>query len=156
MASLHRKWHHSAFTHLLCEHLNYYYLVCKHLTQMAACFLSPVSLKLASALEHGVEEGWRNDCWERFSPLPSPKIWVTSVFVAQSYPTLCNPMGYSQPSCLSMEFSRQENWTGLSCPPPGDLPNPGIEPTSLTSPALAGRIFTNNNTWEAHRTCTFY
>ena len=32
---------------------------------------------------------------------------------------------------LSMEFSRQEYWSGLPCPPPGDLPNPGIEPTSL-------------------------
>ena len=38
---------------------------------------------------------------------------------------------------LSMGFSRQEYWSGLPCPPPGDLPNPGIEPTSLTSPALA-------------------
>ena len=36
-------------------------------------------------------------------------------------------------------FSRQEYWSGLSCPPPGDLPNPGIEPTS---PALAARVFT--------------
>ena len=35
---------------------------------------------------------------------------------------------------LSMGFSRQENWSGLSRPPPGDLSNPGIEPTSLTSP----------------------
>ena len=32
---------------------------------------------------------------------------------------------------LSMEFSRQEYWSGLPCPPPGDLPNPGIEPRSL-------------------------
>ena len=39
---------------------------------------------------------------------------------------------------LSMEFSRQENWSGLLCPPPGDLPKPGTEPASLTSPALAG------------------
>ena len=39
---------------------------------------------------------------------------------------------------LSVGFSRQEYWSGLSCPPPGDLPNPGIEPTSLKSPALAG------------------
>ena len=38
---------------------------------------------------------------------------------------------------LSMEFSRQECWTGLPCPPPGDLPDPGTEPTSLMSPALA-------------------
>ena len=43
---------------------------------------------------------------------------------------------------LSMGFSRQESWTGLPCPPPGDLPNPGIKPSSLVSPALAGRFFT--------------
>ena len=41
-----------------------------------------------------------------------------------------------------MEFSRQEYWSGLPCPPPGDLPDAGIEPASLTSPALAGRFFT--------------
>ena len=40
---------------------------------------------------------------------------------------------------LYMEFSRQEYWSGLPCPPSGDLPDPGIEPTSLMSPALAGR-----------------
>ena len=45
---------------------------------------------------------------------------------------------------LSMEFSRQEYWSGLPCLPPGDLPDPGIEPTSLTSPALAGRFFTTS------------
>ena len=50
---------------------------------------------------------------------------------------------------LSMGFSRQEYWSGLPCPPPGDLPNPGIEPTSLISPALAGEFFTTNVTWEA-------
>ena len=42
---------------------------------------------------------------------------------------------------LSMGFSRQEYWSGLPCPAPGDLPDPGIEPTSLTSPALAGTFF---------------
>ena len=41
-----------------------------------------------------------------------------------------------------MEFSRQEHWNGLLFPPPGDLPNPGIEPVSLTSSALAGGFFT--------------
>ena len=41
-----------------------------------------------------------------------------------------------------MGFSRQEYWSGLPFPLPGDLPNPGIEPTSLASPALAGRFFT--------------
>ena len=50
---------------------------------------------------------------------------------------------------LSMGFSWQEYWSGLPCPPPGDLPNPGIEPTSLMSPALAGGFFTTSTTWEA-------
>ena len=43
---------------------------------------------------------------------------------------------------LSIEFFRQEYWSGLPCPPPGNLFNPGIEPVSLTSPAPAGGFFT--------------
>ena len=50
---------------------------------------------------------------------------------------------------LSIGFSRQEYWNGLPCPPPGDLPDAGIEPVPLTSPALAGRFFTTSATWEA-------
>ena len=42
---------------------------------------------------------------------------------------------------LSMVFRRQEYWSGLPCPPPGDHPNPGIEPTSLRYPALVYRFF---------------
>ena len=49
---------------------------------------------------------------------------------------------------LSMGFSRQEYWSGLPCPLPGDLPYPGIEPASLMSPALAGGLFTTSATWE--------
>ena len=52
---------------------------------------------------------------------------------------------------LPMEFSRQEYWSGLPCPPPGDLPHPGIKSASLESPALAGRFFTSSTTWEALR-----
>ena len=55
-----------------------------------------------------------------------------------------------QPS-QSMEFSRQEYWSGLPFPPPGDLPNLGIKPELLESLALAGRFFTNWTTWEASR-----
>ena len=55
-------------------------------------------------------------------------------------------LAYQAP--LSMGFSRQEYCSGLPCPPPGDLPNPGIEPASITSPALAGRFFTTSATWE--------
>ena len=46
---------------------------------------------------------------------------------------------------LSMEFSRQEYWSGLLCPSLGDLPDPGIEPLS---PPLAARFFTTLATWE--------
>ena len=52
---------------------------------------------------------------------------------------------------LSMGFSRQEHWSRLPCPPPGDLPHPGIEPTSLMSLALAGGFFTTSATEEALR-----
>ena len=45
---------------------------------------------------------------------------------------------------LSMGFSRQEYWSGLPCPPPGDLPNAGIEPTSPASPALQADSFPLN------------
>ena len=56
---------------------------------------------------------------------------------------------------LSMGFFRQEYWSGLPFPPPGDLPNPGIEPTSA---ALAGKVFTKepqlahlaNNTFRSY------
>ena len=47
---------------------------------------------------------------------------------------------------LSMGFSRQECWSGLPFPSPGDLPDPGMEPGSLTSPALAGGFFTTSTT----------
>ena len=50
---------------------------------------------------------------------------------------------------LSMGFSRQEYWSGLSCHPSGDLPDPRIEPSSLMSPALAGRFFITTTTWGA-------
>ena len=50
---------------------------------------------------------------------------------------------------LSMGFSRQECWSGLPCPPPGDYPDPRIEPASLFSPVLAGRFFTACTTWNS-------
>ena len=49
---------------------------------------------------------------------------------------------------LSMGFSRQEHWSGLPCPHPGDLPDPETEPTSLESPVLAGGFFMTSVTLE--------
>ena len=57
---------------------------------------------------------------------------------------------------LSMGFSKQDYWNGLLFPPPGDLPNPGTEPASLMSLALAGGFFTTSNIWEAWEACGQY
>ena len=62
-------------------------------------------------------------------------------------PALCDPMDQAP---LSVGISRQEYWSGLPFPSPGGLPDPGMEPTSLMSPALAGGLFTARNIWEAH------
>ena len=68
----------------------------------------------------------------------------------QSCLTLCDPIDCSNQAPLCLGFSRQEYWSRLPCPSPGDLPSPGMEPTSLMSPALAGEFFTTSATWEAH------
>ena len=57
---------------------------------------------------------------------------------------LVTPRTAAYQAPLSMGFSRWDYWSGLPCPPPGDLPDPKIEPASLTSPALAGRFFTTS------------
>jgi len=58
---------------------------------------------------------------------------------------LClTPWTVAHQAPLSMGFFRQEYWSGLPCPPPGDLPNPGDKCTSLTAPALAGGFFTTS------------
>ena len=63
---------------------------------------------------------------------------------------LCaTPWTVAHQAPLSMEFSKQECWSGLPCPPPGDLSHLGIEPASLMSPALADKFFTTSSTWEA-------
>ena len=62
--------------------------------------------------------------------------------VTQSCPTLCDPMDCSPPASSIYGIFRQEYWSGLPFPSPGDLPDPGIEPASLMSPASAGRFLT--------------
>ena len=69
--------------------------------------------------------------------------------VTKSCPTLETTRNCSPQAPLSRGFSRQEHWSGLSCPPLRDLPNPGTEPVSLMSPALAGGFFTTRTMWEA-------
>jgi hypothetical protein len=57
-------------------------------------------------------------------------------------------MDWSSPGSLSLGFSRQEYWTGLRFPTPGDLPDPEMETASFTSPAWAGKFFNTSATWE--------
>ena len=64
---------------------------------------------------------------------------VMKVLVAQSCPTSCDPWTIACQAPPSMGFSRQNYWSGLPFPSSGDLPDPGIKPTS---PALAGGFFT--------------
>ena len=65
------------------------------------------------------------------------------VLVAQLGLTFCQDP-------LSMEFSRQDYWSGLPFPLPGDLPDPGIKPASLVFPTLAGRFFTTEPPEKLH------
>ena len=69
----------------------------------------------------------------------------------QLCPTLWTPWTVTRQAPLSMGFFRQEYWSGLLFPPPGDHPDPGIEPASLGSPALAGGFFITSATWEVQK-----
>ena len=75
--------------------------------------------------------------WRLLSCFSCVQLFVTPRTVARQAP-------------LSIGFSRQEYWSGLPCPLLGNHPDPGIKPSSLTSPELAGRFFTTSTTWEAH------
>ena len=65
----------------------------------------------------------------------------------QSCPTLCDAIDVAHHTPLSMEFSRQEYWSGLPFPFPRNLPDPGIEPAPLMSPAWAGEFFITSAPW---------
>ena len=76
---------------------------------------------------------WRTLCTYMLSYFSCVQLFVTPWTAASQVP-------------LFMGFSRQEYWSGLPYPPPGDLPDPGIETASLMSPALAGGFFTTSAT----------
>ena len=65
--------------------------------------------------------------------------------------TLCNPWTIAHKSPLFMEFFRQVYWNGFPFSSPGDLPKPGIKPTYLASPSMAGAFLITRRTWEAHK-----
>ena len=70
-------------------------------------------------------------------------MWSVCVLSCFSHVRLCVTLWtIAGQTPLSTEFSRQEYWSDLPCPPPGDLPNAGIKHTSVMSPALASGFFT--------------
>ena len=73
----------------------------------------------------------------------APSLWPTRVLRHFSHVQFCAMLWtVACQAPLPLGFSRQEYWSGLPCPPPRDPPNPGTEPLSLKSPALAGEFFT--------------
>ena len=102
-----------------------------------------------------VEEGLSRELKIRLLELESRLSPFLTVYCTKSFqlcPALYDPTDYSLLAPLSMGFFRQEYWGRLPCPPPGDLPDPEVEPRSSTSPALAGRFFTNT-TWKTPPNC---
>ena len=73
--------------------------------------------------------------------------WLVPALCSKSLPTLCDPMDCSPPgsSVRGILQASTLEWVGM--PPPGDLPDPGTEPGSLVSPALAGRFFMTRSPW---------
>ena len=81
----------------------------------------------------------------------------TTVYIRHAHARLfATPWTIARRAPLSMGFSRQEYWSMLPCPPPGDLPDPGTEPVSFMSPAMASRFFTTSATWEAPHVCEMH
>ena len=66
-------------------------------------------------------------------------------------PLFATPWTVAHQASLSMECSRQEYWSWLTFPSPGDLPDPGIKPKSSVSPPLASRFFTTVSHGKPHR-----
>ena len=86
-------------------------------------------------------------CSERSAAVPSSACMLSHFSRVRLFVT---PWTVAHQAPLSMGFFRQEYWSGLPFPPPGGLPDPGVEAASLMSPALAGRCFSTSTTWEAH------
>ena len=74
----------------------------------------------------------------------TPVLLFTMCYIASIVSDSVTPWTGAHQAPLSTGFSRQEYWSGLPCPSAGDLPNPGIGPESLMSPALPGGFFAIN------------
>ena len=132
----------------------FFFVILSKSSRLLVCviYLLSLSYKLTCA--------WYS--WDFWCPLAFPECMPLSYLQVfqnlccakslQSCLTLCSSIDCSQ-TRLSMEFSREEYWSGLPFPSPGDLPDPGTE---CMSPALTGGFFTTSANREATHIWTFY
>ena len=91
------------------------------------------SFNISPSNEHSVLVSFRMDCFDLFPYLCYPCCVLSHLNCVWLFANLWTE---ALQAPLSMGFSRQEHWRGLPSPPPGDLPNPGIEPASPAAPSL--------------------
>ena len=130
--------------------------------QLCLDLCDPMDYSLPGSSVHGIFQArileWVAISSFRGSSWPRDRTHVSYVFctvglcmwVLSCVWVFCDPMGCSLPGSSVHGFSRQGYWSGLPFPPPRDLPNPGIEPMSLMSSALASRFLTTEPPGKPH------
>ena len=112
-------------------------------------FQGPNTVTQTSYCLHNKLEPWAHLKTSSAFPSERQKAFVCACVCAESLSHVqlfLTPWTVAHQAPLSMGFSRQEYWSGLSFPSPGDLLDPGIKPTSLLFPKLAGQFFTTSTT----------
>ena len=120
---------------------NLHKLLPNHLMELLHSYKSEEDKKKCMWAEGGRQRSGRPALY-RGAHAPSGLVHAKSL---QSCLTLCDPVDHSPPGSSVSGTLQQEYWSGLPCPPPGDLPDPGIEPTTC----IAGGFFTTSAAWEA-------
>ena len=105
-----------------------------------------VHLALGQAL--GIKQWVETDCLQG--------IYCLIGYFSKHWLLFATPWIVARQAPLSMGFFRQEHCYGFPCPPPEDLPNPGVKLASLMTPAMTGRFFTTSATREAQQVLPFH
>ena len=116
----------------------------------------PVIIRQITRLYADQYQQFSGCCLYEAPEIPPPLRASLSAYVTMCWsqllihvPLFVTPWTVAHQAPLSMEFPKQEYWSGLPFPSPGHLPDPGTKPSSLESPALAGGFLTRSATWEA-------
>ena len=106
--------------------------------------LLPQTMRAQPPLRAGAPFAKCRGCWL----LPALScVCLGTTFSGRELPSL--PVAQGRPTSGTWPpWGHRGHWSGLPCPPPGDPPDPGMDPTSLMFPALSARVFTSSATWE--------